>query len=478
MMRLWTSLLFFPVSVAVILAADKDGDKKLTPIPAADLKRTTPIVYETDVAPIFKAKCQVCHSGKITDGDFDLGTYASLMKGGKRGPAVIPGKHQESLLWLFSSHNKGPIMPPKSEENPLTPEEVAILKLWIDQGAKGPVKDVRERPKVVLNLPPILVKPVRAVAIRPDKSVIAASRGNQVHIFDAKTGEFKTTYVDPELKTAQGQPANAAHISLVDAMAYSPDGKILATGSFQEVVLWDGDKGTPLKRIGGFADRVVALDFSPDGKYLATGGGAPTEDGEIKIFDTATWQLVVDIKGGHSDTVFGVRFHPEGKMLATSAADKFMKVFEVPSGKLLKSFEGHTHHVMDVGWTPNGKFLVTAGADNQIKVWDFEKGEKVRDINGHTKQVTRLSFFGKNPHFLTAGGDATVRLWNADNGGAMRQFGGNNDFVYTVHASDDGGIVVAGGEDGIVRLYNGANGQIVKEMLPPGAEPKKDEPKK
>ena len=476
-MRYWTWL-FIPIVATSTLAAEKDTGKKLTPIPVADLKRTTPIVYETDVAPIFKAKCQVCHAGKITDGDFDMGTYASLMKGGKRGKAVIPGKHGESLLWLFSSHNKGPIMPPKSEENPLTSEEVAILKLWIDQGAKGPVNDVRERAKVALNLPPILVKPVRAVAIRPDKTLIAAGRGNQVHLFDAKTGEHKTTFVDPELKTADGKPVNAAHISLVDAMAYSPDGKVLATGSFQELVIWDADKGTVLQRIGGFADRVVALAFSSDGKYLATGGGVPTEDGEIKIFDTKSWQPVVDIKGGHSDTVFGVSFHPEGKMLATAAADKFMKVFEVPSGKLLKSFEGHTHHVMDVGWTPNGKFLATAGADDLIKIWDFEKGEKVRDIKGHTKQVTRLSFFGKNPHFLTAGGDATVRLWNADNGGAMRQFPGNTDFVYAVHASDDGGIVVAGGEEGVVRLYNGTNGQLIKELLLPGAEAEKPQPKK
>ncbi|MCZ2342436.1 MAG: hypothetical protein LC104_11655 [Bacteroidales bacterium] len=453
-------------------AAEKDANKKLNPIAPADLKRTDPIVYEKDVAPIFQAKCQVCHAGKITDGDFNLGTYAGLMKGGKRGKAVIPGKHAESLLWLMSSHNKGPIMPPKSEENPLTPQEVAVLKLWIDQGAKGPVNDVRERTKIVLNLPPILVKPVRAVAISPDKTIVAASRGNQVHFFDAKTGAYKKSLVDPELKTPDGKPAAAAHITLVDSMAFTRDGKQLATGSFQEVVFWDVEKGTITKRVTGFADRVVSIDFSADGKYFATGGGVPTEDGEIKIFDAKSFTPVADIKGGHSDTVFGVCFSPDSKLLATAAADKFMKVFEVPSGKLAKSFEGHTHHVMDVGWSPNGKLLATAGADDLVKVWDYEKGEKTRDIKGHTKQVTRLVFLGKNPHFLTASGDATVRLWNADNGGAMRQFGGSTDFVYTVATTDDGAIVAAGGEDGTVRLYNGANGQVIKEMLPPSADPK------
>ena len=467
--------------VLVLAVPAVAADKKYTPIVPADLKRTEPIVFEKDVAPIFKAKCTVCHAGKILDGEFDAGTYAGLMKGGERGPAIVPGKSGESLLWLFSSHSQGPIMPPKSEENPLTPTEVAVLKLWIDEGAKGPTSDVKVRPTIVLSLPPVLVKPVRAVAISPDETVVAASRGNQVHLFDAKTGEFKSTLTDPALKTADGKPASTAHITLVDAMAFSPDGKTLATGSFREVAFWDVATSKVTNRLTDFADRVVALDYSADGKYLATGGGVPTEDGEIKIFDAKTLAPVADIVGkdGHSDTVFGVRFSPDGKHLATSAADKFMKVYAVPSGDFVKSFEGHTHHVMDVGWTPDGKQLVTAGADDLVKVWDFETGEKVRDIKGHSKQVTRLVFVGgSKPLFVTASGDASVRLWDASNGRAMRTFGGAGDFVYAVASTPEGKVVAAGGEDGVVRLYNGTDGKVIKEMLPPSAEPKKDEPKK
>jgi WD40 repeat protein len=467
------SLLLLTLAIPAV-AADK-------PIPVASLDRKEPVRYETDIAPIFAAKCQVCHAGNLTEGKFDLGTHAALMKGGKKGKAVVPGKAEESRLWLMASHRAKPIMPPKTEYNPLTPEEVALLKLWIDQGAKGPAVDVRSRPKVVVGLPPALVNPVRAVAVSPDKSAVAAGRGNQVHLFDAKTGDFLKTLTDPTLETPDGKPADAAHLSLVEAMAYSPDGKTLATGSFREVVLWDPDEGTIRRRLTGFADRVVTLDYSRDGKYLAAGGGAPTEDGEIKVFDAATGKLVVAVKEGHSDTVFGVCFSPDGKLLATAAADKFVKVFEVPSGKLLKSFEGHTHHVLDVGWTPDGKRLVSAGADNMVKVWDYEKGEKVRDIRGHKDQVTRLTFVGKKSQFLTAGGDATVRLWNAENGGSVRQFGENKDFVYAVSASADGSVVAAGGEEGVVRLYDGESGKLVKAMLPPDVEPKKHgaaEPKK
>src|SRR5262249_14654683 len=150
--------------------------------------------------------------------------------------------------------------------------------------------------------------------------------------------------------TPDGKPLSAAHLSIVEALAFRPKSKLLASGGFQEVILWDAQTGAIRKRLSGFVDRVVALAFSPDGKWLATGGGAPTQDGEIKIFDVDSGSLVVEIKNGHSDTVFGVSFSPDGTKLATCGADKFVKVFAVPSGKFLKAFEGHTHHVLDVAW--------------------------------------------------------------------------------------------------------------------------------
>jgi WD40 repeat protein len=254
-------------------------------------------------------------------------------------------------------------------------------------------------------------------------------------------------------------------------LTYSPDGKYLASGSYQEVHLWDAQTGVLRRRLPGFAERVVALAFSPDGKLLATGGGAPTEDGEIKVFEVATGKAVLEVKSGHSDTVFGVCFSPDGTKLATCGADKFVKVFEVPSGKFLKSFEGHTHHVLDVGWKGDGKLLASAGADNAIKVWDYEKGEQTRTITGHAKQVTRLLFVGKTSQVVTCSGDQNVRFWNVDNGGGGTTFGGSRDFLYAVGVSPDGKVVAAGGEEGVVRLYNGANGQLLKSLVPPGVAP-------
>jgi WD40 repeat protein len=462
-----------PLLLAInLLRADDKPEEGVQPIKVVEVARKEPLTYDKDIEPILLNKCNSCHSGSMKKGKFDISSYESVMKGGKKGVVVVPGKSMESRIALLAGRTTKPAMPPPGDE-PLTPEELALIKLWIDQGAKAPT-GMHQRPKVVLSLPPANVQPVRAVAVSADKSAVAAGRGNQIHVYDAGSGAYIRSLTDPNLTGPDGKPVAAAHLSIVESLAYSPDDKFLASGSFGEVALWDATSGMLRSKLTGFADRVVALSFSADGKLLATGGGVPTEEGEIKVFETDTGKLVVDIKNGHSDTVFGVSFSPDGTKLATCAADKFVKVFEVPSGKFLKSFEGHTHHVLDVGWKSDGKFLASAGADNVIKVWDYEKGEQARTIPGHGKQITRLLFIGTKPEIATCSGDQTVRFWNVDNGGNIRNFGGAaNDYLYALGVSPDGSVVASGGEEGVVRLYNGTNGQLVKALLPPGVEAKK-----
>ncbi len=456
-------------------AQEKKEPPKIAPIAEVKLDRKNLVVYEKEIEPIFANKCQYCHSGNVIESKFDMSTYEKLLKGGKRGAVIEAGNAANSLLYKMASRKLTPIMPPIKEE-PLTPQELALIKLWIDQGAKPPTSKI-DKPKIVVGVPPAIVKPVRAIAVSVDGKVVAASRSNQAFLFNQADGSVLKTLVDPALTGPDKKKVSAAHLSLVESMAISPDGKTLATGSFQEVLLWDVEKGTIKKRITGFADRVVAIAYSTDGKYFVTGGGAPTEDGEIKLFD-ADGKLILDFKSPHSDTVFGVSFSPDGKMLASCGADKFVKTWEIPSGKFIKAFEGHTHHVLDVGWFPDGKQLASGGADNNIKIWDFEKGEQVKTLqNAHTKQVTRLLFVGKTGNFLTASGDQSVKMWNSG-GSTMRTFAGGTDFVYAVSASNDGKVVVTGGEEGIIRMYGAGGGDPTKILYPPGEEPKKEEAKK
>ena len=454
------------VFATLILAFLPQGDPE--PVAIVKLDRKDAIAYEKEIEPIFRNNCFVCHSGTEKQGKLDMSTYEALVKGGKRGSPIVPGKSKDSLLVKVCGRTDKPYMPPPKDGKAITPMELALVKLWIDQGAKAPTGPAVVA-KIVIGVPPANVHPVRAVAISPDKAFIVAGRGNQLLVYEGAKGDYLRSLTEPGLTTADKKPVEAAHLSIVESLAYSPDGKYLASGSFQEVSIWDVKSGKLEKKLTGFAHCVVALAFSNDSKYLATGGGVPTADGEIKIFETGSWTPYAEVRNGHSDTVFGVAFSPDGKKIATCGADKFIKVFELPSGKFLKSFEGHTHHVMDVGWKADGKLIFSAGADNTIKIWNYETGDQTKSVaNAHTKQLTRLQFIAKTGQFATCGGDGIVKFWN-DNGGTTKNFQAGGDFYYAVSVSADATLVAAGGEEGFVRLYNGANGQLIRALPLPGA---------
>ena len=151
-------------------------------------------------------------------------------------------------------------------------------------------------------------------------------------------------------------------------------------------------------------------------------------------------------------------FTADGKYLASGAADKFVRVVELETGKLVKSFEGHTHHVLGVSWKRDGRTLMSAGADNVIKVWDFVTGERKKNIDGFNKEVTGVRFIGATDQAVACSGDNQVRIVK-ENGDKVRSFEGVTDFMYSVAATPDGKTVVAGGQDGVLRVWAGWTGR-------------------
>jgi WD40 repeat protein len=421
----------------VAIAADP------VPIAPAKLDRTAPVDFAKEIRPILTAKCIACHAGKITEGDYDLSTPAKAIAGGKRGAAIVPGKPGESLALSFSAHRKKPIMPPKSDSNPLTSVEVALLERWIAEGAKGEAAVFR--PTIALTKS--AVNPVRGVAVDPKKAWLAIARGPTITIHDAKSGAL--------LRTMADGPA------LVESLVVSPDGTTLAAGGFRRVTIWDTATGSRQHRIDGFSHQITALAFRPDGKRLAVGGGLPSEDGEIAIVDLAAGTVITRFPAPHTDTVYGLAWSPDGTQLASAAADKFVKLWNAETGSPVASFEGHTQHVLDVAWTADGKRLVSAGADGLLKVWDVAKGEKVRDIPGFAKQAMRLAR-AKETLFVACG-DGAVRSINPETGGTNRTFAAATGPVGAVAVSPDGEWLAAGGDDGTVKLFDVKTGKPLRE---------------
>jgi WD40 repeat protein len=215
-------------------------------------------------------------------------------------------------------------------------------------------------------------------------------------------------------------------------------------------------------------DRVLALAFSPDGAILASGGGMPSRDGELLLWNAADGSLLREIAGAHSDTVFDLAFTTDGALLASAAADKFARVFDAKTGKLVRSFEGHTNHVLGVAWNRTGRTLATSGADEVIKVWSLESGQQIRTIQGFTKQATSLRYVGYDASFAVAAGGVPVRLVT-EAGNVARNFDSAGAFMYDLSLSSDGSTIAAGGLDGILRLWTVADGKSIGTFAPPTA---------
>ncbi len=301
----------------------------------------------------------------------------------------------------------------------------------------------------------------------PDNlEVIAAGDDKLVHAWSAETGAASEIY--------------AGQAGPVLAVACTADGKLISASADKTAVVFAAHPGWGWERtIGGgenspLVDRVTALAFSPDGKLLASGGGDPSRSGELKLWNVANGSLAREFPEAHSDTVFGLDFSPDGSLLASCGADKFVKVFEVGSGKFVRSFEGHTHHVLGVGWRANGKVLASCGADNVIKIWDFVTGDQLRTIQGFGKEVTSIHFIGPTSMVLSSSGDKTVRLHNVDNAQNVRNFAGGSDFMYSAATTPDGKIHIAGGQDSVLHEWNGENAQVIHKFDPP-APPKGNE---
>jgi len=211
------------------------------------------------------------------------------------------------------------------------------------------------------------------------------------------------------------------HTWWVLSVAFSPDGKLLASGSWKVIKLWEVATGREVRTLTGHTDWVRSVAFSPDGRLLASGScGQPLTQspwcaqGEIKLWDVASGSLVRTLSG-HTWWVLSVAFSPDGRLLASGSWDGWdgtIKLWEVATGREVRTLSGHERGVRSVAFSPDGRLLASGSEDDTIKLWEVATGREVRTLSGHERDVRSVAFSPDGRLLASGSGDKTIKLWD------------------------------------------------------------------
>lgn len=367
------------------------------------------VSFANQVAPIFSQRCVACHNARTAKGRFNMENYANVMKGGESGDAVVAGKPDDSLVFSMCADGSMP-----KDADPLTPEQTALIKKWIETGA---TLDAGLNPSAMLIT--IIPKPV------------------------------------------QPNPPESYRVPVpIMAVAFSPDGNLVASSGYREVILWNAADGALVRRITNLAERPHDIRFTADGAQIAVAAGTPGQLGEVKLFNVADGALLADFFTT-DDEVFACAFSPDGTRLAAACADRSVRVFDVATRKQQLQVEDHADWVMDVAWSPDGKLLATASRDKTSKVFNSTSGESQTTFNTHQQPVFGVAFSPDGAQVATSGRDNRIRTWNPADGKQIREIGGFGGEVFRISVQPDG-TIFSGCSDKQVRLHKLADGAVVR----------------
>ena len=392
----------------------------------AEVKRDKPVDFQEEILPILRANCLACHNRTRSKGEVIMETPDDIRKGNEGGPFVEAGNAEDSFLFQIAAHSEDPIMPPaknKVDAKNLTPAELGLLKLWIDQGAKG---TLRARLPVTWQQYQRPNPPIYASAIDNAGRFAAAGRGNRIHVYDLATGEKEPlNLADPSLaKFGFYGKEDAAHLDVVNSLAFSPDGKILASGGYRAIKLW---KRTPVSRKQGQKIPVpfdTELKANPGNSLVASFG----EGNGSVLWSLPAWKKVREI-GKEIGLVNAVAFDPKASRIVLGGKNGKLSVYSLDDGKLLT--EGNSTNLTPVtalafsgGEIPN---LSVARESKVIEAWptppveDSADWKPLRELKGHSSVPRHLAFHPKDQNVLFSGGDdSTVRAWKFKEGSAVK----------------------------------------------------------
>ncbi|MEX2140709.1 MAG: c-type cytochrome domain-containing protein [Pirellulales bacterium] len=466
--NLFSSCFLFVCAVAYQFAffslrAEADDAK---PTAIAEIKRDEPVAF-AEVQKILAKNCFACHSGSKAESSLVLETPEMMKKGGDSGPVILPKKSAESLLLKAAAHQEEPFMPPPDNTvnaKKLTPEELGLIKLWIDQGAPGAATS--KAPELKWQPLPPTVQPILSVAMTDDGRLAAAGRGNEIHVYEVATNRVVAKLIDPTLSAQAGaNRTGIAHLDLVQSLAFHPSGDLLASGGFREVKLWRRPSNVRLGELPGASEPVLAIATSADGKWAATGEA----NGTIRLSNLSEHKMAHTL-AGHAAAITGLRFSLDGARLFSSSKDKTIRAWNVADGAAVGKIDAPVE-VNGIALVNSGQEIVSADADNVLRVWALpaeataaEPPKPVKELKGHGGPVTAVDSQLPDGRVILSGSqDGSLRVWNYDNGQQVRQMDHGGP-VAAVAIRMDGKRLASGGANSAVKLWNADDGKMVVEL--------------
>ncbi len=322
---------------------------------------------------LLRDQCLACHNAEKKKGGLVMTSRESVLKGSDDGEVVTPGAPDASLLFKALQPDADPHMPPKKQ---LSTNQIEIMREWIADGLRWDEAAIRSegrRPEAKLRPMPPSYVPSLALALAPDGRLLAVGRGERVVIHDTSATNFPVV------------ASFGAHSEAVRALAWSPDGRRLASGAYRELTVWDTNGFKALWTVRtGLSGRVSAVRFSAHGGALAAADSSAAESGWIRLFDSETGRALAGW-AAHTDSIYDLALSPEGGVLASAGGDKLVKVWELISQREIARLEAHSGAVTGMAFNTNGTELASVSADKQLKIWNIKSRESTVSMSGRKR---------------------------------------------------------------------------------------------
>jgi len=291
---------------------------------------------------------------------------------------------------------------------------------------------------------------VLSAAYSPDGKMIASGDDDgMLRLWDIATGETVHVF--------------AGHESAINSLVFSPDGKTLLSGSYDQTIrLWDVASGQELRQFQDNPGFVSSVAFSPDGKTAVSSG----PDGELILWNVADGSKITQFDE-QGEVLYSAVFSPDGKSILVASGDRRLRLWDVASEELIRTFAGHQGEVLSAAFSPDGKTFISGSEDGTLRLWEVSSGRQLGSFIGHEDWIWSVAISPDGRTVVSSGQDQTVRLWDVATRQELRRFEGHQGEVNSVAFSPDGKSIITGSYDQTVRLWDVAPAQELRQFGAP-----------